>query len=61
VSFLGKWFQMPLNLSGMFVTVELLCGTRGGGRGKERNRAPAISKCLSSVQVEDITIGTESW
>jgi hypothetical protein len=45
----------------MSVTVELLCGIWGGGRGKERDRAPAISKCLSSVQVEDIKIGTESW
>jgi hypothetical protein len=29
---------------------------RGGGRGKENDRAPTILKCITSVQVEDLII-----
>jgi hypothetical protein len=43
----------------MIVTVELLYG-RGGGKGIEKDRASAISKCTTSVQAGDIMICTES-
>jgi hypothetical protein len=33
---------------------------REGGKGKENNRKSTISKCITSVQVEDITICIES-
>jgi hypothetical protein len=32
----------------------------GGGKGKENDRASTISKYITSVQVEDTTIRTES-
>jgi hypothetical protein len=33
---------------------------RGGGKGKENDRESAIFKYITSVQVEDMTICTES-
>jgi hypothetical protein len=44
----------------MFVIVELLYGTWGRGKGKENDRASAISKYITSVQVEDTMMGIES-
>jgi hypothetical protein len=43
----------------MFVTVELLLGSQGKRERKEDGRASTISY-VTSVQVEDITIGIES-
>jgi hypothetical protein len=43
----------------MFIIVELLYGTRGGGKGKENDRVSTMLKYIKSVQVEDIMICTE--
>jgi hypothetical protein len=44
----------------MFVTVELLYGTQEGGKGKGNDRASTTCKCITSLQVKDITICIES-
>jgi hypothetical protein len=40
----------------MFVIVELLYGTWGRKKGKENDKESIISKYITFVQVEDITI-----
>jgi hypothetical protein len=44
----------------MFVIVELPYGIQGR-RERKRERVSTISKYVTSVQVEDITICTENW
>jgi hypothetical protein len=44
----------------MFATVELLDELGEGGKGKEKDRASAILKYITPVQVEDTRMHTES-
>jgi hypothetical protein len=48
------------HMKNMFVTVELLYGTRERGKGKENDRASLISPNLTSVKVENIRMCTDS-
>jgi hypothetical protein len=38
----------------MFVILEIVYGTWGGRKGKENDSAPTISKCITSLQAEDM-------
>jgi hypothetical protein len=45
----------------MFIIMDLLCGTQGGGKGKQNEKESTISKYIISVQEEDIMVYTENY
>jgi hypothetical protein len=45
----------------MFIIMELLYGMWGGGKGQGNDRESTILKYITSVQVEDVMIYTESY
>jgi hypothetical protein len=55
----NKHDNIHIYISNMFVIVELPYGT-WGRRERKRERQSVIWKCITSVQVEDIMICTES-